>query len=235
MKQLAIIIPVYNEEGNIKQVVHDWKKILNKKNFDIIIINDGSIDKTKSIISEIKKKTSNLKIINKTNGGHGETVFTGYEYAIKKKYKFIFQVDSDNQFSAKDFLKFWKIRNKSYDLILGNRKSRKDSLLRVFLSKIILRVFFLILFKRNILDANIPYRLIKYKFLKDFLKKGSKTFIAPNILMTLYAKKIKFLNVKHFERSEGIINWPIKKLIYFGTVLLLEIFKWKQIIEKENS
>lgn len=56
MKQLAIIIPVYNEEDNIKKVIYDWTKVLNKKTFDIIIINDGSIDKTKLIISKIKKK-----------------------------------------------------------------------------------------------------------------------------------------------------------------------------------
>ena len=62
MKELAIVIPVYNEEENIEKVLNDWKKILDKKIFDIIIINDGSKDKTKFILDKIKKKNSHKKI-----------------------------------------------------------------------------------------------------------------------------------------------------------------------------
>ena len=119
MKQLAIIIPVYNEEENIEKVINDWRKILEKKKFDIIVINDGSKDKTKLILDKIKKKSSNIKVINKLNGGHGESIYLGYKYATKKKYKFIFQVDSVDQFSASDFKAFWKLKDKSYDLIFS--------------------------------------------------------------------------------------------------------------------
>ena len=85
MKELAVIIPVYNEQENIEKVLNDWKSILEKKKFDIIIINDGSKDKTKIILNKIKKKNSNIKIINKLNGGHGESIYLGYKYAVKKK------------------------------------------------------------------------------------------------------------------------------------------------------
>ena len=232
MKNLAVIIPVYNEEENIEKVLYDWKKILKKKEFDIIVINDGSIDKTKLILDKVKKKNSNIKVINKLNGGHGESIYLGYKYATLKKYKFIFQVDSDNQFSASDFKPFWRLRNKPYDLIIGYRQYRKDSLLRVFLSKIVLRLFFLFYFKKNISDANIPYRLMKIKFLEKFLRKSSKKYIAPNILMTLYAKKILSLKVKHFKRSKGVIRWPLKRLFYFGVRLIVEIAEWKKVISK---
>ena len=57
MKDLAVIIPVYNEEENIEKVLYDWKKILEKRKFDIIVVNDGSIDKTKLILNKVKKKT----------------------------------------------------------------------------------------------------------------------------------------------------------------------------------
>ena len=61
MKELALIIPVYNEEENIEKVLNDWKKILEKKKFDIIVINDGSKDKTRFILNKIKIL---IKIIN---------------------------------------------------------------------------------------------------------------------------------------------------------------------------
>ena len=230
MKELALIIPVYNEEENIEKVLNDWKKILEKKKFDIIVINDGSKDKTKLIVDKIKKKNSNIKIINKLNGGHGESIYLGYKYATKKKYKFIFQVDSDDQFSASDFKALWKLKDKSYDLIMGYRQYRKDPLLRIFLSKVVLRLFFLIYFKKNISDANIPYRLMKIKFLDKFIKNSSKKYIAPNILMTLYAKSVLSLKVKHFQRSKGVIRWPLRRLFYFGVRLIVEIAEWKKII-----
>jgi len=230
VKKLAIIIPVYNEEENIEKVLNDWKKILKKNLFDIIIINDGSTDKTKSILSSIKKKNSNMKIINKVNGGHGVSIYLGYKYAIKKKYKFIFQVDSDDQFNTSDFNKIWKLRNKNHDLIIGNRGNRKDSFIRVFLSKFILKSFFLIYFKKNLIDANVPYRLMKYDFLKKFINKSSKKYIAPNILMSLFAKDICTLRVKHYQRSKGVISWSVKRLLYFGTRLILDLLEWKKII-----
>jgi dolichol-phosphate mannosyltransferase len=230
MKELAIVIPVYNEEENIEKVLNDWEKILEKKKFDIIVINDGSKDKTKLILNKIKKKNSNLKIINKLNGGHGESVYLGYKYAVNKNYKFIFQVDSDDQFSASDFKALWRLKDKSYDLIMGYRQYRKDPLLRIFLSKVILRLFFLIYFKKNISDANVPYRLMKLKFLDKFIKNSSKKYIAPNILMTLYAKNVLSLKVKHFQRSKGVIRWPLRRLFYFGVRLIVEIAEWKKII-----
>lgn len=230
MKKLAIIIPVFNEEENISKVLNDWNEILSKKIFDIIVINDGSKDKTRFILNKIKKKNSNIKIINKLNGGHGESIYLGYKYAVNKKYKFIFQVDSDDQFSASDFKSLWKLREKPFDLIMGYRQYRKDPLLRIFLSKIVLRLFFLIYFKKSIADANIPFRLMKLNFLDKFIKNSSKKYIAPNILMTLYAKKILSLKVKHFQRSKGVIRWPLRRLIYFGVRLLVEIAEWKKII-----
>jgi glycosyltransferase involved in cell wall biosynthesis len=232
MKKLAIVIPVYNEEDNIKKVLDDWKIILSRNEFDIIVVNDGSLDKTNFILNKIKKNNNHIKILNKLNGGHGDSVLFGYKYAVKKNYQFIFQVDSDDQFSSLDFNKLWKIRNKDYDLILGCRENRKDPIIRIFLSKIILRFFFIIFFQKYISDANTPYRLIKNKFLKIFLNNCNKKYLAPNILMSLFAKKIIPINVKHLQRSKGVIKWPVKKLIFFGIKLIIEIIKFRKIISK---
>ena len=84
-KELAVVIPVYNEEEAIKKVIDDWKKILPTKSFDLIIVNDGSTDNTKSILLDYKKKIKNLVVINKINEGHGKAVCDGYNFAIKKK------------------------------------------------------------------------------------------------------------------------------------------------------
>ena len=71
---------------------------------------------------------------------------------------------------------------------------------------------------------------MKHNFLEKFIRNSSKKYIAPNILMTLYAEKIISIKVKHFQRSKGVIRWPIKRLIYFGVRLIIEITEWKKII-----
>jgi glycosyltransferase involved in cell wall biosynthesis len=227
MKKLALIIPVYNEEEIIKKIVNDWKNILAKKTFDLIIVNDGSKDRTKLILDLLKKKINNIKILNKKNSGHGDAILLGYRYAIKKNYKFIFQVDSDNQFSSLDFKKLWTKREKDFDLILGYRKDRKDSKIRIFLSKVILNFLINFFFQKNIRDLNTPFRLIKNKFLKKFINNCKKKYLAPNILMCLQADKIIQIPVQHFKRSTGIINWSLKKILFFGIKLSIQIIDFK--------
>ena len=223
-KELAIIMPVYNEELGIEEVIKDWASVLSEKTFDLIVINDGSKDKTQSVISKLQNKINNLILINKINEGHGRAICKGYEYGVKKNYKYIFQTDSDGQFFSSDFVKIWEKRHSSdYEIILGNRLNRNDPFIRVFLSKVVLRTLLRIFFNKTVIDPNIPYRLMNRNFVEKFLKIKPENYIAPNIIMSLHAKKILFIKVKHAERSYGEIKWPLKKLIKFGLILLTDL------------
>ncbi len=223
-KELAIIIPVYNEEIEIENVIKDWSKVLPQEKFDLILINDGSKDNTLSIILKQKKLIKNLILLDQKNQGHGKTICDGYIYASEKDYKFIFQTDSDGQFFSSDFSKIWENRKKNdHDIILGERYKRNDPLLRIFLSKVILRTLLKVFFKKNINDPNIPYRLINSNFMRDFLTINPSRFIAPNIIMSIHAKKIFFTKVKHAKRMHGEIKWPLKKLFKFGISLFKDL------------
>ena len=234
MKNLAIVIPVYNEEKTIAKVVNDWSRIIEIDQLDLIIVNDGSNDETLKILENLKKDNLNLIIINKKNEGHGYAICEGYKYASQNNYPFIFQTDSDDQFFASDFIKLWNKKNKIQEIILGSRASRKDPFIRVFLSKVILRTILSIIFGKYIHDPNIPYRLINRDFLKSFIKINPKRYIAPNLIMSLFAKKIIKVNINHRERNFGDQKWPIKKLINFGTKLLKDIYYFKKNNNKVN-
>jgi hypothetical protein len=65
--------------------------------------------------------------------------------------------------------------------------------------------------------------LMSSNFVESFLKIGPKKYIAPNIIMSLYAKSVYFIKVKHAERSYGEVKWPLKKLIKFGLILLEDL------------
>ena len=215
-KQLAIIMPVYNEQDIIEKVVKDWLLVAKKFNGSLIVVNDGSSDNSSKILKKINQKSIRLTIINKKNSGHGPTIYKGYEYALKKKFNFIFQVDSDDQFFTKDFDKIWQLKN-SQSLILGFRKKRYDSVHRLIITRL-LKFLNLILFRRLVPDANIPYRLMGYHFLKKNIKFINSKSLAPNILFSIKAakdKKLKTLIISHKERLTGQV-WIVKfKLIKF--------------------
>ena len=172
-------------------------------------------------------KYINLHIINKKNEGHGPTILHGYFYAIKKNYNFIFQVDSDNQFSKEDFFKIWESRNQNYDIICGSRYNRHDPLIRVFLTKLILRPILFILFGKIIIDPNIPFRLMNKKFLLDFTNKCNLNPLAPNILMSIYARKILNFKTQHYMNANSNSQWSFSKLLIFCSNLFFEIINFR--------
>ena len=228
---LLIIIPAYNEEQVIESVLQDWANITLGIEFKILVINDGSKDKTSQIIDKVIIHNDKIIKIDKINSGHGNTIIDGYKYAINNKYGLIFQTDSDDQFKPKDFNKLFLQFNNEIDLVLGVRKKRNDGFIRVVLSKLFLRSLIFLIFGKLIYDPNIPYRLIRGTFLEKFINKlDKKNYLAPNILMSIYAKKIKMVNVSHYKRTTGDLNWSFKKLITFCSYLIIEIatFKFKK-------
>jgi glycosyltransferase involved in cell wall biosynthesis len=229
--KLAIVIPVFNEQDIIEKVINDWLVIAKKFNGFLIVINDGSSDNSFKILNKINKINKRLLIVNKKNSGHGPTVYTGYRIALKKNFKFIFQVDSDDQFFSKDFSKLWKLK-KSNLLILGFRKKRYDSLHRLIITRL-LKFFNLVLFKKYVPDANIPYRLMGHEFLKKNFKFINSTSLAPNILISIKAakdNKIKSVIVSHKERLTGQV-WIVKfNLVKFMFKVFIEIINFKKII-----
>ena len=125
---LVVVMPVYNEKEIIKKVIKDWLKATIKIRSVIIIVDDGSTDETLKIVKSIKSKR--LIILKQNNAGHGPAILKGYNYSKKLRAKYIFQVDTDNQFFSSDFKNFWKLREK-FDLILGYRNIRYDANLRL--------------------------------------------------------------------------------------------------------
>ena len=228
---LAIIIPVFNEQDIIEKVINDWLFVAKRFDGFIIVINDGSSDNSLKILNKISKKNNRLMVINKKNSGHGPSVYTGYKIALKKKFNFIFQVDSDDQFFSKDFNKLWLLRDEN-SLILGFRKKRYDSFHRLIITRI-LKILNLIIFRKLVPDVNIPYRLIGGEFLKKNLKFISSKSLAPNILISIKAakdKKIKSIVVSHKERLTGMV-WIVKfNLIKFMFKVFIEIISFKKII-----
>ena len=217
---LVIVIPAYNEEACIENVIELWTKgistILNSDQFKILVINDGSKDNTGVILDQLASKNPYLIAKHQLNGGHGNAVVNGYQLAVEMDPDYIFQTDSDDQFIPDDFKHFWALKEQS-DFILGFRQVRHDDPFRLLITKI-LKYSLLILYGTYINDANIPFRLYKTSFLKKLLSVLPNPIpFAPNIFLSVLAKKAnqKLFNIPviHKERETGEVSIRHMKLL----------------------
>src|SRR4051812_15484743 len=98
MDTLSIVMPAYNEQDCVQRVVTSWLEVFKKVKGTLIVVNDGSKDRTLEILHGLAEENSHLKIIDQPNAGHGAALIRGYREAVKLKTTYIFQTDSDDQF-----------------------------------------------------------------------------------------------------------------------------------------
>ncbi len=206
MDNLWVVLPVYNEEDCIKQVVSEWLPILEtvSTRFTLCILNDGSTDATPKIIDALAAQHSTLKIIHKTNNGHGQTCVMGYKIALKNNAEWIFQIDSDGQCDPKYFEQFVAL-SQQHKAIYGFRNTRDDGYKRWLMSRIV--TWFVWLATGTwVRDANVPYRLMHKDVLAPLLSKIPTDFYLANILVAVGQQKkvdIEWGNIHFRERRGG--------------------------------
>lgn len=228
MEKLYIIIPAYNEEVMIESVIDHWYPIVESISTDsrLVIIDDGSRDRTYDIVKSAAIKYAQLVALTKENEGHGATVRFGYEYAIKHGADYVFQTDSDGQTLAEEFPAFWE-RRQDTAMVIGNRTHRQDGFSRIFVTKV-LKIVIACMFHVNIADANTPYRLIKTEVLKEQMHLIPKRFNLSNVLISVIFTKrdlgVLFLPITFRKRQGGVNSINIRKIFRLGTKALADFY-----------
>jgi dolichyl-phosphate beta-glucosyltransferase len=119
--KLSVIIPAYNEEKRLPQTLEAIDFYLKNQNYDyeILVVSDGSKDKTAEVLEGIKSEITNLKcIINKENHGKGYVTRQGMMQAFGDYRLF---TDADNSTSIDQVEKMWPEFEKGYDVVIGSR------------------------------------------------------------------------------------------------------------------
>ena len=140
---LSVVMPVYNEQEIIEEVVRGiYGKIVSKiPDSEFIIVNDCSTDSTLSILKKLGRELGKIRVITpKKNGGHGKAIRLGF---LNAKKDWVFHIDSDNEYEPAEYWKLDELKGK-YDIILGYRKQRKDPLNRLITTMLARLVNFLL-------------------------------------------------------------------------------------------
>ena len=195
--QVSIIIPVYNEDKSILEVLKRIHATVDSQNnFEIIVINDGSTDNTLKVLEE-NKNLYNQLITYERNYGKGNAIKKGLEAS---KGKYIFFQDADLEYDPIDINKFTKLINRfEPDLIIGSRfnyseYTRSHNILNKFGNKFITLIFNL-LYNTTFTDIYSCYACFKKDLLneKDLKTKGFEQH--AEILCKVVRKGKKFYEV----------------------------------------
>ena len=224
MSKIFFVMPAYNEAENIETTVKQWYPVIEglthsgKDYANLVIANDGSKDETYSILLRLRERYPLLEPLDKTNSGHGATLLFLYRYAIENKCDFVFQTDSDGQTNPDEFLQMWENRQK-YDIQIGYRKGRQDGIGRVFVTKI-LRLLIWLIFHVWVTDANTPFRLMQIDKLKAIIDVIPQDFFLCNVAISVIAKKwkykIRWQKISFIPRQGGVNSINMKRIFKIG-------------------
>lgn len=214
MKKL-VIIPAYNEEGNLEKTIEDIKK--NAPDFDYVIINDCSTDSTLDMCRKHGYSYLNLPV----NLGIGGAVQTGYRYAYYRGYDVAVQFDGDGQHDA-SFLKTMvkELEQSNSDMVIGSRFIEKEGFQSSALRRVGI-VYFTFLIKlltgKTITDPTSGMRMVNRKLLKKFTEDYPKDYPEPESVVAILAGnyKVKEIPVIMKERMEGESSISFRKSIYY--------------------
>jgi glycosyltransferase involved in cell wall biosynthesis len=202
---LSIVAPAFNEDETIETVVKDWAGILKqlKYSYEIIIVNDGSTDRTNSILEDLKEEIVNLRVISYNSN-------RGYGYAMSRAIpqvngKWVLTIDSDGQFDMRDLPKLLECqRSAGYDLVTGYRLKKQDTAFRVFADRclnFIIRTLFHLQFR----DTNCALKLYRGDIFRK-LQIESRGYPTPTELMIRIHQlgyRTGEVGVRHKERTTG--------------------------------
>jgi len=222
-----MFFPAYNEEENIPKLltsaVNVLKQSANKYEI-LVIVYQGSTDKTIDIVKKFAKKNKKIKLLiqPKDKKGVGYAKIMGF---TKAKYPNIFYTDADNQFDLEEFKKFVPYMGK-YDIIAGYRIKRRDPATRLIVSKIY-NVMMRLLFGTEERDLDCAFRLVSKKVINS-IRLRCRTGVATTEILAKARKKgfkIKEIGVNHYPRKFGQTVFESKFLNFPRPKVVVKIFK----------
>lgn len=234
ISSLSVIFPAYNDGGTIASMIAVGKIAAEKvtDDFEIIVVNDGSSDYTANVLQEMKKKYSELRVIeHETNRGYGGALISGFS-AAKKDW--IFYTDGDAQYNPLELTKLVEALSAGVDAVNGYKAGRGDGLMRVFIGRLYHHAM-KILFGFRIRDVDCDFRLIPTKVMQAIQLKSFSGSICLEMVKKIEDAGYVFAEVpvSHYERKYGVSQFFNFKRIIQTLRQIINLY-WTLVIKKEH-
>ena len=221
--KVLIIIPAYNEAGNIERVIDHIVK--NYPQYDYVVVNDGSKGNTRDICRSRGYEYLNLSI----NLGIGGAVQTGYKYAKDKDYDVAVQIDGDGQHDIAYLEKMLKFLEKGEaDIVIGSRFIEKEGFQSSVARRTGIKILSGLIFVCTgckIKDVTSGFRAVNKKFIKIYAENYPNDYPEPEAIVSavMHGGVIKECPVIMRERESGTSSINFMKSVYYMIKVTLAI------------
>ncbi|HVA81282.1 MAG TPA: glycosyltransferase family 2 protein [Candidatus Binataceae bacterium] len=200
---LSVFLPSHNEEANVERVVRGYLAELPAvaADYEVIVVNDGSRDRTGEVASRMAAEDSHVKVVNHSvNRGYGGAVISGIRAALMP---YVMLSDGDGQFDPADIAKLAAFMPE-FDVVAGYRARRADGLIRRLNGKawtILVRVVLGV----TIRDIDCGFKMFKREFLDGMELRAHGAMISTELMARLMGRgaRIKEVEVSHLPRIAG--------------------------------
>lgn len=201
---ISVFFPAYNDERTIAQMVTNALALLPTltDDYEVIVVNDGSHDRTPEVLDELARTTRNLKIVHhQANQGYGAVLRTGFEHASKE---LIFYTDGDAQYDVGDLTALFPLMGDKVDVVNGYKIRRADGRWRRVLGAIYNQLAGL-MFRLPIRDVDCDFRLIRRRAIERIEIVSSSGVVCVEMIYKLHRAGCVFAEtpVPHYPRAHG--------------------------------
>lgn len=206
---LTLIIPVYNEAENLILMLPDWIKFCSANDYHLIIVNDGSIDNTKEILTGYQSERVFSVIHHKVNRGYGAALKTGI---LHSKSDYVATMDADGQHTIEDIGQLIKVlKDKDADMVIGSRKGKNTGNIYRKIGKNIIRGVARLLMRVPVYDINSGMKIYDCHIAKKYLKMCPDSMAFSDIITLVFINQGRLvvehpITIKPRKKGNSSIN-----------------------------
>ena len=224
---IGIVVPCYNEEAVLEDLIKEFEVLRKELDFDLILVDDGSIDKTSSIIKQASKKKRWIKSISHSiNQGIAQSLKDGFSYAVGHGYDAVAQMDADLTHPPETLVQMFEELERGADLVVASRYTGKGGMKNVPRWRVVLSIAgnkaFKCVLRIKTSDSTSGFRLARREF-HERLKLKADSF-GIQLEMTVRAERAGFL-VKEvpfvlINREKGTSKFKLRYLIGYIPLMI---------------
>ena len=226
---ISAFFPCYNDAGTIASIVELATLTLKKltRDFEIIVVDDGSTDASRQILKELASKNRFLKLVfHNKNQGYGGALISGFKKSSKD---IIFYTDGDFQYDIRELSNLFEKLNNKVDIVQGYKVKRFDPWFRVVIGDIY-NIGVKLLFAIKIRDVDCDFRLIRKSVFDKVELKHKSGVVTVEIVKKLQDAGFNFTEVavSHYHRSYGRSQFFNFSRVYRVGVEIIDL--WRELV-----
>ncbi len=231
---ISVVFPAYNDGGTIASMVAAAWIALQQvtKDFEIIVVNDGSSDYTATMLDEVSSRYPEIRVLtHPSNRGYGAALRTGFSAATKD---WVFYTDGDSQYNPLELVNLVAALHEGVDVVNGYKLTRNDSWMRVVIGRAY-HYFVKFLFGIRIRDVDCDFRLIPRNILEEIELKSNSGAICLELVKKIQDAGYVFAEVpvNHYSRKYGVSQFFVPWRIIRTLRQLADLY-WMLVIRKEH-